>query len=193
MDRLPRASPMLLDATAAEWLFDERYVAFVRTCLSCARQRVLVQQFLVDPRPEEDRRGEVRYLLHALAAAAHRGLDVRVLLAQILVERPLPIDLNEPSARFLTKRGVHVRRYPEASGVQMHAKVVVVDSRVVIAGSHNWTPSAFRINSESSIVLKSEECAAYVSGHFATLWSKAEEYESHPNERRAGIPCLAWK
>jgi phosphatidylserine/phosphatidylglycerophosphate/cardiolipin synthase-like enzyme len=170
---------MLLDTVSAEWLFDDQYIAFVRACLRGARQRVLAQQFVVDPRPEEDRQGEVRYLLHALAEAAHRGLDVRVLLAQVFVERPLPIDINEPSARFLIKRGVRVRRYPEALGVQMHAKALVVDDQIVIAGGHNWTPSAFRINSETSIVLKSEECAAYISERFETLWSKAEEYGNH--------------
>lgn len=192
MDHQPRAAPLLFDA-AAEWLFDQQYIAFVRTCLYRARESIFVQQFLVDARPEEDRHGEVRYLLHALADAANRGLDVRVLLAQIRVERPLPIDLNEPAARFLMRRGVNVRRYPEASGVQMHAKLVGVDSSIVIAGGHNWTPSAFRINSESSIVLKSEECAACVLEHFATLWSKAEEYEHYPNERRTKVPRLAWK
>lgn len=169
---------MLLDTDAAEWLFDEQYIAFVRACLNSARKSVLVQQFVVDPRPEEDLGGEVRYLLHALAEAAHRGVDVRVLLAQVLVERPLPIDINEPAARFLLKRGVEVRRCPEALGTQMHAKVLLVDHKIVVTGSHNWTPSAFRINSESSIVLNSEECAAYVEARFAGLWPKAQSYGS---------------
>lgn len=167
---------MLFDSKAAEWLFDDHYISFVRACLVGARQRVFVQQFVVDPRPEEDRQCEVRYLLHALAEAAHRGLDVRVLLAQVLVERPIPIDINEPAARFLVKRGVQVRRYPEVLRRQMHAKVLLVDENTVVAGSHNWTPGAFQLNSETSMVIKSEDCAAYAAECFGRLWSKAEEY-----------------
>jgi phosphatidylserine/phosphatidylglycerophosphate/cardiolipin synthase-like enzyme len=168
--------PVLLDTAAAEWLFDEQYSSFVRACISRARQRILAQQFVVDARPEEDELGEVRYLLHGLAEAAHRGVDVRVLLAEVLVERPLAVDINEPPARFLIKRGVQVRRYPAALGVQMHAKALVVDDAMVITGGHNWTPSAFRINAESSLVLRSEACAAYVSERFESLWSKADDY-----------------
>jgi phosphatidylserine/phosphatidylglycerophosphate/cardiolipin synthase-like enzyme len=103
-------------------------------------------------------------------------LDVRVLLAQVLVERPLPIDINEPPARFLIKRGVQVRRYPEALGTQLHTKMLLVDDQIVIAGSHNWTPAAFSTNCESSMVLKSEDSAKCVAKRFETLWSKAEEY-----------------
>jgi len=131
---------------------------------------------VVDARPDEDECGEVRYLLHGLAEAAHRGLDVRVLLAEVLVERPLATDINEPAALFLIKRGVQVRRSPAASGVQLHTKAVVLDDEIVIAGAHNWTPGAFRLNSETSLVLRSEDCTAHVAERFETLWSKARDY-----------------
>jgi phosphatidylserine/phosphatidylglycerophosphate/cardiolipin synthase-like enzyme len=170
---------VLLNTVAAEWLFDDQYISFVRACINAARHQILVQQFLVDPRPEEDQQGQVRYLLHALAEAAHRALDVRVLLAQVIVERPLPIDINEPAARFLIRRGVKVRHYPLSIGRQMHAKVILVDDELVIAGSHNWTPKAFRVNSETSMVIKSADSAASVKERFTTLWSQSEDYESH--------------
>lgn len=166
---------MLLEATGAEWLFDEQYVALVRACLIRARRRVLVQQFLIDARPDDDLHGEVRHMLHALADAAHRGLDVRILLAQVVVDRPFPVDINEPAARFLIKRGVRVRRFPEKLR-QLHTKALVVDDQIVIAGSHNWTAGSFRINSETSVAIMSEDCADSVARHFAELWSEGERY-----------------
>lgn len=164
---------MLYNSTA-EWLVDGQYLPFVRASLTAACDRVYVMQFLIDPRPEEDVHGEVRYLLHALAQTARRGVDVRMLLAEVNVDRPLPVDLNEPAARFLIRRGVAVRRQAARSGVQMHAKAFVVDSDIIIAGGHNWTPGAFGPNVEASLVLRSEGCVAQVAARFEGLWSDAE-------------------
>lgn len=166
----------MLSAAAAEWLTDRDYLPFVRAAVQSARERVLVLQFVMDPRPEVDDDGAVRYLLHALAEAAHRGADVRVLLSELIVARPFPIDLNEPPARFLRNRGVAVRRQPARLKTQMHAKAMVVDDDIVIAGGHNWTPGAFALNTEASLAVRSEECATQVAGRFDTLWAQAESW-----------------
>lgn len=167
---------MLYDAAATDWLFDGHYLPFLRASFGAATRSILVQQFVIDPRPDEDERGEVRYLLHALAEAAHRGLDVRVLLAEVLVERPLPIDLNEPAARFLCARGVSVRRVPERTGIQLHAKSILIDGELVISGSHNWTPGAFQGNTESSVAIMSVDACLLLTQRFEALWAGAEEY-----------------
>jgi len=167
---------MLFDSTASAWLFDREYIPFVRVSLATAAKQILAQQFVIDARPDADANGEVRYLLHALGAAACRSLDVRVLLAQVVVEKPFPVDVNASAARFLIARGVRVRRLPERFGVQMHTKCTVVDNDLVIVGSHNWTSRAFSQNSETSLALKSSECASYVTERFESLWSRAEDY-----------------
>jgi phosphatidylserine/phosphatidylglycerophosphate/cardiolipin synthase-like enzyme len=171
-----RFPAFLSDVISADLLFDQDYIAFVRASLISARKRILALQFVIDARPETDTNAEVRYVLHALADAASRGLDVRAVLAPVLAERPFLIDINEPAAQFLGHRGVPVRRYPHTSNSQMHAKMLAIDDKLLICGSHNWTPGSFRINSETSIVVNSPTCAAVVGAEFDKLWQLSEEY-----------------
>lgn len=165
---------MLFDGSAATWLFDEQYVAFLRSAIAEARTRVLVQQFVVDIRPDEDTHREVRYVLHALAEATHRGLDVRVLMPSLVVEQPPGFNMNETAFRFLSRRKVPTRILAGSLG-QTHAKAVALDDELLIAGSHNWTPTAFRINSETSIAIRSEESVRQFAECYNVLWQQGSE------------------
>lgn len=167
---------MLVDALGTDWLFDNSYLPYLHASFAQATGSILVQQFVIDPRPDADEGGEVRYLLHALAAAVHRGLDVRVLLAEVLIARPLPVDINEPAARFLLARGVAVRRMSECKGIQLHAKSILVDGELLISGSHNWTPGSFQRNTESSVAIMSIDACLLPTQRFNRLWAESEEY-----------------
>jgi phosphatidylserine/phosphatidylglycerophosphate/cardiolipin synthase-like enzyme len=153
------------------------YIALLRVAVRRARARVWIQQFVIDARPSEDRFGEVRYLLHSLGEATRRGLDVRLLIPQILSSpEGWRFDVNEAAASFLLARGVAVRRYVEKPPrPHMHAKTVVIDSELAIAGNTNWTPSAFRLNSEQSIAIRSEAFASQVAARFERLWTNQSE------------------
>jgi len=167
---------MLFEAASANWIFDSEYIELLVAACERAGRSILVQQFVVDARPGEDKDGLVRGILHLLAEAQSRNLDVRVLLAEILVEKPLPIDLNEPAARFLLHRGVKVRYLEHSTGGQLHAKAVIIDGKTVLCGSHNWTPGAFASNTETSIAVSSEETALVLTQRFESLWQGAKEY-----------------
>jgi len=53
----------------------------------------------------------------------------------------------------------------------MHAKVVVIDGRCVVIGSHNWTESALRYNHEVSVLICSSDLAKEVKEYIESLWS----------------------
>ncbi|MCP5245598.1 MAG: phospholipase D family protein [Burkholderiales bacterium] len=160
---------MLVDAQQVRLLQNSQYIRFLRQSLENAKSRVLVLQFLVDVRPQEDTFGEVRYLLNSIAEASADGLDVRVLLAQILVDHPTPRDLNEVAATYLRRRDVRVRQLCDPCGQQQHAKAILLDD-VVIVGSHNWTPAAFRLNEETSLAISSPSAARIFADRFDHLW-----------------------
>lgn len=114
----------------------------------------------------------VQQLEDALIAAVARGVDVKVLL-----------DQNEWGGEItsVTKNNWKARDYLEAGGVEVkveslkqttHVKLVVVDGKVVVIGSTNWTFSAFERNNEANVLIRDIGTAEYFSNYFKFLWEK---------------------
>ncbi len=88
----------------------------------------------------------------AIIAAAHRGVQVRVLLDP--GERP-----SDPSAAKLRAAGVDVLLY-RGNGEKLHAKLVVADTRTVLFGSANWSKSGFTANHEIDVEITNSTALA---------------------------------
>ncbi len=118
------------------------YARVAHRLISEARQRVWVTIYVV--RPDE---GIVGGLLAALAEAASRGVDVRV-----CVDAGQRDGVTDPKndAAIAWLRGHAVRVVADENSVTSHAKLVVVDGRFILAGSHNWTRAALTTNREAS-------------------------------------------
>ncbi len=146
-------------------------ILLLRAAIEKACSRIWVQQFVVDVRPGADRSGMMRYMLHALAEAARRGVDVRVLLPVVTSPSGDPYDLNLPAVRFLARRGVAVRRYRGSrQRPHQHAKVVIVDDDFVSVGNFNWTTRAFRENTEQGLAIRSSSITSDAAARFDRLW-----------------------
>jgi len=84
-------------------------------------------------------------VVHALEAAALRGVAVRVLL-----------DPSQPSsdASYAALRGAGIPvRWYRSRGELLHAKAIVADGRSVLFGSANWSGGGFARNHELDIEL----------------------------------------
>ena len=84
-------------------------------------------------------------IVHALEAAAARGVDVRILLDP---SQPS----SAPSYAALRGAGVDVRWY-RSQGELLHAKAIVADATAVLFGSANWSGGGFARNHELDIEL----------------------------------------
>lgn len=100
--------------------------------------------------------------LRALAAAARRGVRVRVLV-------PLRSDVefarqaSLPLLRWLARRGVMVFGY---GGAVLHAKTAVVDGEWCTVGSHNLDGLSWAWNLECNAVVRSGAVAAQLTALF---------------------------
>lgn len=115
-----------------------------------------------DPQEAED---PVNILLRSLVAARRNGLDVKVLVDDETN------DTYRQTITYLRENGVSVR-LDRSSGITTHTKIVVVDGRYVLIGSHNWTESALSSNHEYSTLLTSSEYAQETDRYFQTLWDE---------------------
>jgi len=131
----------------------EPCAAQIVDAIAAARSEVRVQAYGFSARP----------ILSALAAARVRGVDVAVILdrsdERYLCERASP----------LLAAGVPVW-IDHVSGIA-HNKIIVIDRRVVIGGSYNYTASAERRNVENVTFIESEA----VADRFLANWARRRD------------------
>ena len=120
-------------------------------------------------------RGEVRVqaygfsaapIIAALVAARARGVDVAVILDRSDERR-----LCDFGATLLAA-GVKVW-IDHVPGIA-HNKIIVIDRRIVIGGSYNYTLSAERRNAENVTIIESEAVAARFLANWARRQAAAE-------------------
>jgi len=111
--------------------------------------------------------------LDALAAAAARGIRVRLVLDRNKYE-------ESRSTRELFRscaipfRPAFGRNGP---GSKMHHKFAIVDSQWLLTGSYNWTLESEEQNFENLILLRDRESIELYAQEFETLWTEAAPLE----------------
>ena len=128
-------------------------VPLIESFINNAHQSIDVAMFSFTSRP----------LAWALVKAAQRGVRVRVILDDGQARS------RWSKYRFLVKRGIPVKL--DNRSAYMHHKFAVIDGKLVITGSYNWTASAEKRNDENLVVLRSPEFIKAYEREFERLWS----------------------
>ena len=124
----------------------------VAAALDAARESILIAMFSLSDRE----------LMEAVIRAHLRGVRVRVLLDGGAGQG------CGPWARLLAC-GIPVL-VEQAPGL-MHHKFVVIDRRVVITGSYDWTEEANERNCENVVIIDCPGIARAFAGEFERLWA----------------------
>ncbi|MBD2489718.1 DUF655 domain-containing protein [Aulosira sp. FACHB-615] len=77
---------------------------------------------------------------------------------------------NKPWSKPITSVGVPVL----AKGDLLHHKFSIIDNRIIITGSHNWSDAANNGNDETLMVIENPTVAAHYVREFARLYAKAQ-------------------
>jgi cardiolipin synthase len=101
--------------------------------------------------------------LRMLAAAAARGVDVRLLLPSARTDVPLVRHAAHGAYGMLLKRGVRIYEYAAAT---LHAKTLVVDDVVGLIGSSNLDFRSFWLNAECNVLAFDEGFASELAEDF---------------------------
>lgn len=100
--------------------------------------------------------GSVGLFNTAIVSASLRGVAVRAVVN------------NDEIAKRLSDAGILVHRVTTARLV--HVKMILIDDRVVVIGSHNYTSQAFSVNMEASVVIQNQKPGNRLSTFFENLW-----------------------
>jgi len=101
---------------------------------------------------------------NALINAYNRGVDVK-----IVFERDQVTKYSE--YQKLKAAGVPVRN--DTNPGLMHNKVMIIDGKIVLTGSFNWSVSAERRNNENLIVIRSIYVARVYEEEFDKIWNNS--------------------
>jgi len=98
-----------------------------------------------------------------LIDAQKRGVKVRVYLDRSQIESTYSV------SRLLVQKGIKVRI--STNNYIMHNKFAIIDNRLLLTGSYNWTFSANSRNDENLIVIDDPEVISIFQNQFVNLWT----------------------
>lgn len=92
----------------------------------------------------------------SIVDAIHRGVTVRALVN------------SENIAGTLRAAGAQVKKFVSAH--LLHCKMIVIDDKIIVTGSHNFSQSAFQANYELSVILSDGVDTSEFNNFFKSLW-----------------------
>ena len=98
-----------------------------------------------------------------LIKARERGVKVRLYLDQDQV------DYKYSQSRFLVQKRIKTRI--STNNYIMHSKFAIIDNRLLLTGSYNWTFSANHRNDENLMVIDDPEIIQIFQNQFINLWT----------------------
>ena len=148
----------------AKLLLDRDYFTALLDGVDHARSEIFLSAYFF--RTIEGAKGYPEAVLKRLLAAVHRGVHVDV----VLERNPNADDLNRNNAETaerLKQGGIRVCM--DAPDRVTHTKLVVIDRRYLLIGSHNLTQAALKFNHEASVWIDSTPLAEEVLGYMKSL------------------------
>ena len=98
-----------------------------------------------------------------LVNAQERGVKVRLYLDKEQV------DYQYSQSRFLVQKGIKTRI--STNNYIMHNKFAIIDNRILLTGSYNWTFSANNRNDENLLIIDDPEMIEIFQNQFINLWT----------------------
>jgi len=150
-----------------------KYFPAVKEAIANAEKSIKAVMFLIEL-PQSKANNKTQQLVDELIKAHQRGVKVEVVLDQNVdfVHQRHESDWLGKVRSFraykqLKEAGVAVRY--DAISTYTHAKAIVIDEKIVILGSTNWTQTSLERSVETDALIISEEAAKSYLEYFKTI------------------------
>lgn len=105
---------------------------------------------------EDDFSHPLQIFNQKIVHAVRRGVRVRTITNSAKVVETLNL------------LGLYAKKWPQKN--LLHSKLVIIDNKIIVSGSHNFTGNAFCSNIETSVAFNDEKIASEFSEYFNNLW-----------------------
>lgn len=150
-------------------LNDNEYVASFVKDISKAKESITCALFMykIDNYNMDNLQEPLPLITSALVKAAKSGVNVTMIFEKSKYEDDLSNKYNEKTAKYLAQNGINIK-YDNIEK-KLHAKLCLIDNKIIYTGSHNFTYSAMMRNSESSVKIISYETAKSINEYFEKI------------------------
>jgi phosphatidylserine/phosphatidylglycerophosphate/cardiolipin synthase-like enzyme len=126
-------------------------------------------------------------LFKALCDAQERGVRVR-----LLVDRG-KYEANQATRELLARApfDFRVARGRNGAGSKMHHKFVLLDDRMVLTGSYNWTSASEEQNYENLLIFADRTLVDQYRQEFDSLWASADAAQGLESTDASPAPAQA--
>ena len=105
-----------------------------------------------------------REIAQAIIKARDRGVNIKIYLDRSQV------NAKYSKSRYFLNNGIESIRISSNNYI-MHNKFAVIDNKIVITGSYNWTASAGERNDENLLVIDDKNIIKKYQNQFNNLWN----------------------
>jgi len=116
-----------------------------------------------------EKAGGVQEINNIIVYKKKLGLSVQILLNIESMGHAIT-KINSRTASFFQKAGIDVKF--GQIGVATHAKLLILDQKIAVVGSHNFTKGAFTRNQEVSVLIDGSEAIRPFIDYFKLLWQR---------------------
>lgn len=113
-----------------------------------------------------------REIAQAVIRARDRGVDIKIYLDRSQV------NAKYSKSRYFVNNAIEGIRISSNNYI-MHNKFAVIDNKIVITGSYNWTASAGERNDENLLVIDDKNIIEKYQNLFNNLWNNKYSPERH--------------
>jgi hypothetical protein len=155
-------------------LTPDNYAEKAIELIKSAETSVWFQNQYINFRGTDDDFAEFKLLIGALKEKIDKGLEVRIICRDMMKQESLDvlIALDFPKDVF---------RFQPAC----HNKTIIVDGKVVMFGSHNWSNEGVATNRDASLIFDDAEIAAYLAKVYDYDWNTLAT--AHPTKSRPRV------
>lgn len=155
-------------------LTPDNYAQQVLKLIKSAKTSVWFQNQYINFRGTADDFTEFRLLVGALKDKVDNKLDVRIICRDMMKQESLDVlvGLGFPTEIF---------RFQPAC----HNKTIIVDGKIVVFGSHNWSNEGVKTNRDASLIFDDAEIAAYLAEIYDYDWNTLAT--AHPTKARPRV------
>jgi hypothetical protein len=157
-------------------LTPDNYAEHALKLIQSAEKSVWFQNQYINFRGTDDDFAEFRLLIGALKDKVDQGLEVRIICRDMMKQESLDVLIAMGFPR-------EIFRFQPAC----HNKTIIIDGKVVMFGSHNWSNEGVKTNRDASLIFDDEEIAAYLAQVYDYDWNRlATAHPTPPRVRVAG-------
>jgi phosphatidylserine/phosphatidylglycerophosphate/cardiolipin synthase-like enzyme len=153
--------PACLEKTEVIPVSDRGYLPQVHEILQNAESSIHMAMFELKYY-SNFKNSSANIIVEDLIQASKRGVEVKIIVDEF--------SERDNAYKKLKENGIEIKM--DSQNTTTHAKLIIVDGRVVVLGSTNLSFYGLEKNNEINVILISQQAAEYYEQYFWNLWNE---------------------